>query len=348
MRVILCILAGLVLPAAVARADSLRDHALTLFAPLPDRIEQLDGRPVTEAEVTLGGMLFFDPRLADDGATACADCHNPATGGDGNRPTSIGHAWQSGPQNAPTIFNSTLNGARFWQGWEEDLERGAPGDPHMAERIATPERMVAVLASMPGYVAAFEAAFPGEVDPIRPDTAARALAAYAATLLTPAPFDDWLKGDDTALPPDAREGLALFIDRGCAGCHQGVNLGGDSYHPVRVARVPGTEGQPESTACFALEEPDGMQYLYRAGTLRNITLTAPYFSEGTVRSLPLAVQIMGRAQLGTDLSEAEAAAITAFLATLEGRPPAIALPMLPAETALMPPIAADRAGQGSQ
>ena len=322
----------------MALADSLRDHALTLFAPLPDRIELLDGRPVTEAEVALGRMLFFDPRLADDGATACADCHNPATGGDGNRPTSTGHAWQSGPQNAPTLFNATLNGARFWQGWEEDLEQGPAGDPHLAERIATPDRMVAVLASMPGYVAAFEAAFPDQVDPIRPETAARALAAFVSTLLTPAPFDDWLRGEGD-LSDDARAGLALFIDRGCARCHQGVNLGGDSYYPVRVARVPGTEGQPESTACFALEEPDGMQYLYRAGTLRNITLTAPYFSEGTVRSLPLAVQIMGRAQLGTDLSEAEADRITAFLATLEGRVPPITLPILPAETALTPPPA---------
>lgn len=338
MRVMPLLCAAVVPMAPMALADSLRDHALTLFEPLPDRIELLEGRPVTEAEVALGRMLFFDPRLADDGATACADCHNPATGGDGNRPTSIGHAWQSGPQNAPTIFNATLNGARFWQGWEEDLDHGPPGDPHLAERIATPDRMVAVLASMPGYVAAFEAAFPDQVDPIRPDRAARALAAFVSTLLTPAPFDDWLRGEG-ALPDDARAGLALFIDRGCAGCHQGVNLGGDSYHPVRVARVPGTEGQPESTACFALEEPDGMQYLYRAGTLRNITLTAPYFSEGTVRSLPLAVQIMGRAQLGTDLSEAEADRITAFLATLEGRVPPITVPVLPAETTLTPPPA---------
>ncbi|MCZ8154309.1 MAG: c-type cytochrome [Rhodobacteraceae bacterium] len=336
MRLIPALCTCLVLAAPMARADSLRDHALTLFSPLPDRIALLDGRPVTEAEVVLGRMLYFDPRLADDGATACADCHDPATGGDGNRPTSTGHAWQSGPQNAPTLFNAMLNRARFWQGWDEDLPAAPARDLFRAERIATPDRMVAVLASMPGYVAAFEAAFPGEADPIRPETAARALAAYASTLLTPAPFDDWLRGEDAALSEAAREGLALFIDRGCAGCHQGVNLGGDSYHPVRVARVPGTESLPESGACFALEEADGAQYLYRAGTLRNVTLTAPYFSEGTVWSLPLAVEIMGRAQLGADLTEAEADAITAFLATLEGRPPPLMLPMLPAETGLTP------------
>lgn len=316
-------------------ADSLRDHALTLFQSLPERIAELDGRPVTEAEVALGRMLFFDPRLADDGATACADCHDPATGGDGNRPTSIGHVWQGGPQNAPTIFNATLNGARFWQGWDEDLDHAGAGDPYRAERIASPDRMVAVLASMPGYVAAFEAAFPDLVDPIRTDTASRALAAFASTLLTPAPFDDWLRGQG-ALTDEARAGLVLFIDRGCAGCHQGVNLGGDSYHPLRVARVPGTEDLPESGVCFALEEADGAEYLYRAGSLRNITRTAPYFSEGSVQSLPLAVQIMGRVQLGTELTGAESNQITAFLATLEGRVPPITLPVLPDETALTP------------
>ena len=318
-----------------ALADSLRDHALTLFQPLPERIATLDGRTVTEAEVALGQMLFFDPRLADDGATACTACHDPATGGDGNRPMSMGHAWQGGPQIAPTIFNATLNGARFWQGWDEDLAQAGTRDPYRAERIATPDRMVAVLASMPGYVAAFEAAFPGEANPIRPETASRALAAFASTLLTPAPFDDWLRGEG-ALPDEARKGLALFIDRGCAGCHQGVNLGGDSYHPLRVARVPGTEALPESGVCFALEEADGAEYLYRAGSLRNITRTSPYFSEGSVRSLPLAVQIMGRSQLGTDLTEAEADLITAFLATLQGRVPPITLPVLPDETALTP------------
>jgi len=116
-----------------------------------------------------------------------------------------------------------------------------------------------------------------------------------------------------------------------------VNLGGNDYHPFRVKRVPGTEGQPESLKCFSVEEADGEEYLYRAGTLRNITLTAPYFSEGSVWSLGLAVQIMARSQLGEELGEAETDAILAFLATLEGRAPEVALPVLPPETALTPP-----------
>lgn len=336
MRPCLTVLA-LILAPAVAGADTLRDHALTLFAPLPDRVEAVDGVAVTPERVELGRMLFFDPRLSDTGQFACATCHNPATGGDSNRATSIGHAWQTGPQNAPTIFNAVLNRARFWQGWAEDLPRSGGVLTAGAERTGTPERVVSVLASMPGYVEAFGAAFPGEVDPVSYDRFAQALGAWEAVLLTPAPFDDWLRGDDAALSAQAREGLALFIDKGCANCHQGVNLGGNDYHPFRVRRVPGTEGQAESLQCFSVEEADGAEYLYRAGTLRNITLTAPYFSEGSVWSLGLAVQIMARSQLGEELGDAETDAILAFLASLEGRVPEISLPVLPAETALTPP-----------
>lgn len=328
---------GLLLAPASAGADSLRDQALTLFAPLPEQVETVDGLAVTPERVELGRKLFFDPRLSDTGQFACATCHNPATGGDSNRATSIGHAWQTGPQNAPTIFNAVLNRARFWQGWAEDLPRtGNSVLTAGAERTGSPARVVSVLASMPGYVEAFEAAFPGEVDPVRFQNFAGALSAWEATLLTPAPFDDWLRGDDAALSAQARDGLALFIDKGCAGCHQGVNLGGNDYHPFRVRRVPGTEGQAESLQCFAVEEADGAEYLYRAGTLRNITLTAPYFSEGSVWSLGLAVQIMARSQLGEELGEAETDAILAFLQSLEGRVPEIALPVLPPETALTP------------
>jgi cytochrome c peroxidase len=300
-------------------------------------VEAVDGLAVTPARVELGRKLFFDPRLSDTGQFACATCHNPATGGDGNREMSIGHAWQTGPQNAPTIFNAVLNRARFWQGWAEDLPRsGSSLLTTGAERTGTPERVVSVLASMPAYVAGFEAAFPGEADPVNFGNFSGALSAFEATLLTPSPFDGWLQGDDAALSPEARKGLALFIDKGCASCHQGVNLGGNDYHPFRVARVPGTEGQPESIRCYAVEEADGVEYLYRAGTLRNITLTAPYFSEGSVWSLGLAVQIMARSQLGEELAEAETEAILAFLASLEGRVPEIVLPVLPTETALTP------------
>jgi cytochrome c peroxidase len=324
--------------AAPVAADSLRDHALTLFSPLPSRIDSLRGQPVTPAQVALGQMLFFDPRLSDTGQFACATCHNPATGGDNNRQSAIGHVWQSGPQNAPTIFNATLNRARFWQGWAEDLrENDDPVLRTAAERTGTPDRVVAVLGSMPAYVAAFTRAFPGQSDPVSFDSFVQALEAFESTLLTPAPFDAWLQGDDTALSPQARDGLALFIDSGCATCHQGVNLGGDAYYPFRVVRTPGTEDQAESLLCFSVTEADGAEYLYRAGTLRNIALTAPYFSEGSVWSLGLAVQLMARSQLGEDLREDQTEAILAFLDSLTGTPPRLTVPILPAEQALTPP-----------
>jgi cytochrome c peroxidase len=130
--------------------------------------------------------------------------------------------------------------------------------------------------------------------------------------------------------------LETFIDKGCANCHQGVNLGGGEYYPFRVVRVPGTEGQVEDLSCFAVEGSDDGAYLFRAGTLRNITRTAPYFSQGEVWSLPLAVRLMGRSQLGVELTDAEVDALLAFLDSLTGQVPDIRLPVLPVETATTP------------
>lgn len=328
---------AMLLGTAPAAAEDLRTRALRYFSPLPDRIETLRDIPVTPEKVTLGKMLFFDPRLSDSGQMACASCHNPATGGDGNRSLSIGHAWQGGPQNAPTIFNATLNTARFWQGWDEDLRREREYLLETAaQRTASAERVVSVLTSMPDYVLAFERAFPHQADPVTFANYAAALEQFETTLLTPAPFDDWLRGDDAAMSSAALEGLELFMGTGCSSCHSGVNLGGNDYHPFRVVRLKGTEDQPETAACFTVEESDGAQYLFRAGSLRNIALTAPYFSEGSVWSLPLAVELMARSQLSEELSADEISRIVEFLGSLTGRPPELALPVLPAETSLTP------------
>lgn len=323
--------------ASGAHADDLRQIALDHFEPLPHRIDKIRDLLVTKEKVTLGKMLFFDPRLSDTGETACASCHNPATGGDSNVATSVGHAWQSAPQNAPTVFNATLNTARFWQGWAEDMKTDDQYFLHTgAERTASPERVVSVLSSMPAYVEAFEAAFPQTSDPVTFGNYAAALEQFETTLLTPAPFDSWLRGDDAALSDDARAGLRLFIDSGCADCHRGVNLGGNGYYPFRVKRVPGTEADPESSACFTVVEDEEAQYLYRAGSLRNVAVTAPYFSEGSVWSLDLAVELMARSQLSTELADADRDLIVAFLNSLTGQPPAMDLPALPTESLLTP------------
>ena len=310
---------------------------MRLFQPLPERIDTIRGVPVVQEKVALGHMLFFDPRLSDSGEQSCASCHNPATGGDSNVAKSVGHAWQDGPQNAPTIFNATLNSARFWQGWAEEIQTLDEYPLRTAaERTAGPERVVSVLASIPDYVEAFTQAFPGAADPVSYENYALALEQFEATLLTPAPFDDWLRGDDDALSPQAKSGLGLFIDWGCADCHNGANLGGNAYYPFYVVRRPGTEDQPESPGCFDVIDGVETEYLYRAGSLRNVALTAPYFSEGSVWMLDHAVELMARSQLSKEVSHVQRDQIVAFLESLTGRPPKLEVPILPVEGLLTP------------
>ncbi|MCQ0990328.1 cytochrome-c peroxidase [Jiella marina] len=321
-----------------ASAQDLREQAVSVFEPLPSTIPAVTDNPITEEKIELGKALFFDPRMSASGVFSCNSCHNLATGGDDNLETSIGHGWQKGPRNAPTALNAVFNEAQFWDGRAEDLKAQAKGPVQAGVEMAnTPENVVATLKSMPQYVEWFEAAFPEEGDPVTFDNFARAIEAYEATLLTPAPFDAYLNGNEAALDEQQKAGLATFIDKGCASCHSGINLGGNGYYPFGLIEKPGAEVLPEDDkGRFAVTETADDSYVFRAAPLRNIALTAPYFHSGKVWDLKQAVAIMGTSQLGEDLTDQEVEDIVAFLDSLTGQMPEVSYPVLPAETASTP------------
>lgn len=321
-----------------AQADALRDKAADFFKPLPSTVPAVKDNPVTPAKIDLGKALFFDPRLSASGVFSCASCHNLATGGDDNMETSVGHGWQKGPRNAPTALNSVLNEAQFWDGRAEDLAAQAKGPIQAGVEMAnTPAQVEATLNSMPAYVEWFAGAFPGEAEPVSFDNMAKAIEAFEATLITPAPFDAWLNGDDNALSADARAGLDLFIDKGCSSCHSGVNVGGHGYYPFGLIEKPGSEILPPGDkGRFAVTETADDEYVFRAAPLRNIALTAPYFHSGKVWDLSVAVEIMAESQLGEALAPEETAQMVAFLESLTGTLQPITLPVLPAETSATP------------
>ncbi|MDX5357612.1 MAG: c-type cytochrome, partial [Rhodobacterales bacterium] len=193
------------------------------------------------------------------------------------------------------------------------------------------------LASMPAYGQWFKAAFPDQADPVSFDNMAKAIEAFEATLITPAPFDAWLNGDDAALSEDQKAGLTLFIDKGCSSCHSGVNVGGHGYYPFGLIEKPGAEVLPAGDkGRFAVTETADDEYVFRAAPLRNVAETAPYFHSGKVWDLKVAVQIMAESQLGEALSDAEADQMVAFLNSLTGTVPEVTLPVLPPETATTP------------
>jgi len=163
-------------------------------------------------------MLYYDPRLSKSGFISCNSCHNIATFGVDNLPTSIGHKWSIGPRNAPTVLNAALHVAQFWDGRAKDVEEQAQGPIVNPKEMAIPHKDYAVkrIASIPEYVELFKKAFPGEKNPVNYENIAKAIAAFERTLMTPSRFDKFLKGDLNALTPEEKKGLRLFIGVGCA------------------------------------------------------------------------------------------------------------------------------------
>jgi cytochrome c peroxidase len=315
--------------------DQTMKKAQALFKPIPARAPEEMNNPVTPEKVTLGKMLYFDPRLSASDLISCNTCHNMGTGGVDLQETSVGHAWQKGPRNAPTVLNSVFNIAQFWDGRAKDLEEQAKGPMQATvEMSSTPERVVVTLKSMPAYVELFKKTFPGENDPVTFDNTVKAIEAFESTLLTPdSPFDRYLKGDSQALTQNQKEGLALFMDKGCAGCHNGVNVGGGGYYPFGLVEKPADEIRPPGDkGRYAVTKTKSDEYVFKVPTLRNVTLTAPYFHSGKVWDLREAVRIMGQAQLGAKLTDKEVDRIVDFLGALTGTQPEIVYPVLPPRT----------------
>ncbi len=314
-------------------SDSLLVTAQSLFSVIPSDPPPIEGNEYTEAKELLGRTLWFDPRLSSSWFISCNSCHNVGTGGVDLQPLSIGHAWQRGGRNSPTVFNAVFNVAQFWDGRAEDLADQAMGPIQDALEMAnTPERTVATVASMPAYVDLFAEAFPEEEEPLTFENIARAIEVFESTLLTPnSRFDQYLAGNTDALTDQEKDGLNSFIRRGCVACHQGTNLGGHGYFPFGVVERPDAMILPVGdVGRFSVTNVESDLYAFKSPTLRNIALTAPYFHSGVVWDLSDAVRIMGSAQLGAALSEEEVDNITAFLHTLTGDQPEVTIPALPA------------------
>jgi cytochrome c peroxidase len=336
---ILAVIAVATATAPAWPADALLGRAQSLFQPIPAAPPALTGNAATVAKVTLGRMLFFDPRLSASHAISCNSCHNVGLGGVDAEEKSIGHNWQRGGRNAPTVFNAVFNTAQFWDGRAKDLEEQAGGPMVNPVEMASPKQHVQEqLAAIPGYVTAFRAAFPGEPDPVTLANAQKAIAVFEATLITPnAPFDRFLRGETSALSAAQKHGLQLFIDKGCAACHNGVNVGGGMYAPFGVVERPGAELlPPDDKGRFAVTKTVSDEYVFRVPSLRNIALTAPYFHTGRSWDLKQAVAVMGASQLGMQLSAGDTDAIVAFLGTLTGEVPRVLYPLLPPSVAATP------------
>lgn len=290
---------------------------------------------INTAMAELGKKLYFDPRLSKSGFISCNSCHNLSMGGTDNIPTSIGDRWNQGPINAPTVLNSSLFLAQFWDGRAKDLKEQAGGPiANPGEMGFTHELAVQVLSSIPAYVDEFKEVFGKEKIDI--DEVTTAIAEFEKTLVTPnSNFDKWLKGDKKALSADEVAGYNLFKNSGCTACHNGPAVGGNSFQKMGVVEPYKTDNPAEGRAAVTGKDAD--RFNFKVPTLRNVEMTYPYFHDGAATTLKDAVNTMGRIQLGKKFSDKENAQIVAFLKSLTGDQPSFLLPILPPSTDKTPP-----------
>lgn len=298
--------------------------------------ERLTNEPVKPIEpyesenpdkVSLGKKLFFEPRLSRSGFISCNSCHNLSRGGTDNLPTSIGHNWQQGPINSPTVLNASLHFAQFWDGRAETLQEQAAGPiDNPLEMAYTHSLAVEVLRSIPQYVAMFENVY-GTRD-ITIDEVTDAIAEFEETLVTPnARFDQWLRGDDDAITEQELRGYEMFKRIGCVACHYGEALGGTDFQRMGIVHEYLTDNA--SLGRFEVTGDEGDMLKFKVPSLRNIERTYPYFHDGAVWSLSEATEIMAYLQLGRELPEEDIADMVAFMESLAGEMPQLRVPQLP-------------------
>ncbi len=320
----------------VGAASAAQWEALPNTAPAPA------DNPTTDAKVELGKMLYFDTRFSSTGTVSCFSCHNVMEGGDDHRPTSIGVHGQAGGRNAPTVWNAAFHSVQFWDGRAASLEEQAKGPPVNPIEMGMPnlDAAVARVRAITGYRPYFEKAF-GQGDVITGENAAKAVAAYERTLITPnSPYDRYVKGEKKALNAQQKRGMKRFEQTGCTACHSGPLFSGPKL-PMGTGfyqKFPTFTDNEYVTQYKLMEDVGRMQAtkekadknMWRVPTLRNLVFTAPYMHNGSVKSLDEAVRLMSKTQLNKELDEQQVKDIVAFLESLTGEFPVQTMPRLPA------------------
>jgi cytochrome c peroxidase len=288
------------------------------FSPLPENAATVE-QPTTSDRVALGKSLYFDTRLSKNNTMSCNSCHNLATFGVDNEPTSPGHEGKRGGRNSPSVFNAALHTAQFWDGRAKDVEAQALGpilNP-IEMGMESEAKVVERLKADPATVAAFGKAFPGETDPVTYPNIGKAIGAFERTLITPSRFDAYLKGDEKALSAAEVSGAKLFVETGCTACHMGSTLGGQVYQKLGLVK----EYETKDLGRFEVTKNDADKKFFKVPSLRNVAKTGPYFHDGSIATLEKAVSIMGEYQLGKKLTDEQVASIVTFLGSLTGTPP---------------------------
>lgn len=284
------------------------------FEPLP---ESIIDEEKNAALIKLGKKLYLDPRLSVNDKISCNSCHDLNNYGVDNEPTSPGHEGKRGGRNSPTTMNAALHIAQFWDGRASDVEEQALGPILNPVEMGIPNKgsVVQKIQAIDEYQVLFAEAFSESKHPFNYNNIGKAIGAFERTLLTPSRFDDFLNGDEDALNRSEKKGLKKFMSMGCANCHNGVAIGGNSYKKIGLV-------EPYETEDMGRYEVTGLESdkkVFKVPSLRNIAQTGPYFHDGSVKSLDEAIKLMAKHQLGQDVGHGFVKHVKAFLGSLTGK-----------------------------
>lgn len=298
-----------------AEETELLTKSKSIFGALPDVMPGSEND--TPELIELGRKLYFETKLSVNNTQSCNTCHdiNNRAGDDG-KPVSPGAIeGKLGTRNSPTVLNAGFQFVQFWDGRAKDLKEQAKGPILNPVEMAMPDEKTVekVISSISDYKEMFAKAYPNEKKPITYDNLANAIAAFERTLVSKSRFDDWINGDPNALTPQEKVGLKQFIEVGCITCHTGPLFGGNLYQKMGLVRP---YKNTKDLGRYEVTKQESDKFMFKVSQLRNITLTAPYYHDGSVATLEEAVKIMAQIQLGKELTDDETKNIVAFLGAL--------------------------------
>jgi len=307
--------------------------------PLPEQPLVPKNNPLDDKKIVLGKKLFFDERLSSNGKISCNDCHNLSQGGDNNQAAGTGVSGKPTRRNPPTLLNIGLQTVLYWDGRSKNLEEQTVDhlkDPDIMGNSELKE-LVNRIGSDGDYVKSFMNTFKS-AHAVKLDNIVKALASFERSLMTPdSPFDRYIKGDKKAISAKALKGIQIFNDTGCLACHFGVNFAGPAPGPAmgmgdgfyelfpnnRGSEYDKSHNLVDDLGRYEFSKEAHEKYMWRVPPLRNIELTAPYFHNGSAKTLEEAVKIMAKTQTNKVLKEDEIAAVVEFLKSLTGKTPAV-------------------------
>lgn len=287
------------------------EHAIT---PIPLDLNY------NEEKAQLGKKLFFETMLSRDGTIACVSCHHLPGNGADKRKYSLGIEGKEAKVNTPTVLNSVFNFTQLWNGSIQTLHQ------QVLFPIINPKEMNStiedVLSKLENshYKENFYLVFK---DGITPNNLFEVIAEFEKALTTPnSKFDNYLRGDDSAINAQEKRGYEKFKEIGCISCHNGVNFGGNMYQKIGLM-VPYHTDDITSQGRYKVTKRPRDKQVFKVPTLRNVELTAPYFHDGSIATLQDAIKDMKEHQLGIFTNGSEIDDIEAFLKTLTGDTPRI-------------------------